>query len=302
MLADEARGRLPNGSDLIGMTAPTPGASNLPGGVNTAPVPGSMSAQIANEGELLQFTLSATDAEAPPQVLAFSLINPPSGASVTPTNGVFSWTPDEAQGPSTNLIQFVVTDNGDPALSATGTVTVTVNEVNEAPQGYDEPFTMTVHSGCTIVVDFSATDGDFPAQSISYELIAGGEYGATVNSQTGEMTWDVPPALTGESCTFTVRATDSGNPAAWSEQTVFIDVASELSLDTLSINPSTGKIILRWTAIPGEGYVLQYRSNLLSGAGWENILTITSSTESVVSTNQLLGGSQGFYRVRVIEP
>src|SRR5206468_5894311 len=65
--------------------------------------------------------------------------------SLTPTTGVLTWTPTEAQGPSTNTITVKVTDDGTPALSATNSFTVVVNEVNSAP-------TLTVPSDQTIKI------------------------------------------------------------------------------------------------------------------------------------------------------
>src|SRR5205085_2301312 len=80
------------------------------------------------------FTNSATDADLPANTLTYSLdAGAPSGASVNPTNGVFVWTPSEAQGPGTYTITNRVTDNGSPSLSDAKTFTVTVNEVNVPP-------------------------------------------------------------------------------------------------------------------------------------------------------------------------
>ena len=57
------------------------------------------------------------------------------------TNGVITWTPTEGQGPGTNTITTVVTDNGVPPLSATNSFEVMVTEVNSAPVlgGADQP-------------------------------------------------------------------------------------------------------------------------------------------------------------------
>ena len=57
----------------------------------------------------------------------------PTGASINASTGVFSWTPGEADGPGSYTFNVVVTDNGNPALSDSETITVTVNEVNVAP-------------------------------------------------------------------------------------------------------------------------------------------------------------------------
>ncbi len=93
---------------------------------NTAPVIGSIAEQTAYANTLLSFTVSATDTDQPPQTLTFSLgSGPPAGASIT-SGGLFTWTPTDAQTPSTNIITVTVTDNGVPPLSDTNTFDVIV--------------------------------------------------------------------------------------------------------------------------------------------------------------------------------
>ena len=66
--------------------------------VNDAPVltgvPASESVVYSTN---LSFTAHATDVDLPAQALTFSLIGAPSGATINPTTGVFSWTPTAAQ-------------------------------------------------------------------------------------------------------------------------------------------------------------------------------------------------------------
>ena len=69
-----------------------------------------------------------TDNSSGAQNLMFTLQNAPSGASVNPTNGNFTWTPDCAQGSTTNLITIWATDNGAPTLSNSVTFAVVVSE------------------------------------------------------------------------------------------------------------------------------------------------------------------------------
>src|SRR4029453_11438532 len=89
--------------------------------------------QTVNEGTTLTLTATATDPDLPANTLTFTLISPPAGAAINPVTGMFTWTPTEAQGPSTNVISVRVTDNGSPNLSDTKSFTVTVNEVNSPP-------------------------------------------------------------------------------------------------------------------------------------------------------------------------
>jgi hypothetical protein len=74
-------------------------------------------------GQTLTLTNAATDADMP---LTFSLLNPPAGASINASNGVFSWRPSIAQSPSTNPMSVKVTDNGSPVMSATQSFSVFV--------------------------------------------------------------------------------------------------------------------------------------------------------------------------------
>src|SRR5207253_5247158 len=86
--------------------------------------------QTIDEQTTLSVSASATDADLPANALTIALVSAPRCMSINPASGVISWTPSEAQGPSTNLVSVSVTDNGVPALSVTNNFTVTVREAN----------------------------------------------------------------------------------------------------------------------------------------------------------------------------
>ncbi|MDH3308982.1 MAG: putative Ig domain-containing protein, partial [Acidimicrobiia bacterium] len=140
--------------------------------VNVAPEIGAIGPQSTDEQVLLAFTATATDADSPANTLSFSLDNGlagsvPSGAFIHPSTGAFTWTPTEQQGPDTYTFDVVVSDNGTPVLSDAVTVTVTVNEVNQAPvasAGADQGVTV----GDLVVLGGSGSDADLPAQTLTY--------------------------------------------------------------------------------------------------------------------------------------
>ena len=105
---------------------------------NVAPVLNLVGAQSGDEGTVIGFTATATDADVPADTLSFSLEDGlgsvPSGAVIT-AGGVFTFTPSEAQGPGVFSFDVVVTDDGTPNLEDRETITVTVNEANVAPVG-----------------------------------------------------------------------------------------------------------------------------------------------------------------------
>lgn len=93
---------------------------------------------VAVPGSPTTFTATATDPDVPAQTLTFSLVDPPSGASIDPVSGVVTWTPDPDTPDGILPIQVRVTDDGDPALSYTRAVPVSVTRA--ALRDYN-PFT-----------------------------------------------------------------------------------------------------------------------------------------------------------------
>ncbi len=98
--------------------------------VNQPPILALVTNRTIKEGFTLSITNIATDLDLPPNQLNFSFgASAPPGATLNPTSGLFRWRPTETQGPSTNPVWIVVTDNGVPVASATQSFTVVVQDV-----------------------------------------------------------------------------------------------------------------------------------------------------------------------------
>jgi len=82
--------------------------------------------RIIDELTPLAAAFRATDPDVPGNHFSFALISAPANVSLDSASGILSWTPTEAQGPSTNTITVRVTDDGVPPLSATNSFTVVV--------------------------------------------------------------------------------------------------------------------------------------------------------------------------------
>ncbi|HET9252233.1 MAG TPA: putative Ig domain-containing protein, partial [Candidatus Eisenbacteria bacterium] len=179
--------------------------------VNLAPVLAAIGNRTVNEGSLLSFTATATDADLPANTLTFSLgAGAPAGAAIT-AGGNFTWTPSEAQGGSTFPITVIVTDNGTPALNDTETIQVTVNEFNNPPV-VNAIANQTVNEGVLLALTATATDSDVPAQTITFSLGAGAPAGAAITAG-GNFTWTPSEAQGPGNYSITVQATDNGTPA-----------------------------------------------------------------------------------------
>jgi hypothetical protein len=123
-----SEGRFPDGSgSVFSLSAATPRSANFLAGSNTPPLIGSLPDRVVVEGQLLLFSVTASDSDLPAQNLTFSLQpGSPTGAAINSANGLFSWRPSAAQALTTNLIGVRVIDDGSPPMSATRVLAVRV--------------------------------------------------------------------------------------------------------------------------------------------------------------------------------
>ena len=192
--------------------------------VNDAPVLTSIGNQHVDEESSLSFTATATDIDLPADNLTFGLEpGAPVGASIDPVTGLFTWTPDEADGPGNYSVMISVTDDGTPNLSVSETITITVNEVNSAPvlvpigaQSVDEQATLTFSA--------LANDPDVPANGLTFTLdVAALALGMSITSG-GDFFWAPTEAQGGSSYNATITVTDDGSPSLSDAETITIIV------------------------------------------------------------------------------
>jgi N-acetyl-anhydromuramyl-L-alanine amidase AmpD len=208
---------------------------------NNPPNLAAIGSKTVNEGSLLTFTASATDVDAG-QTKTFSLdAGAPAGASIDPSTGVFTWTPTEAQGPSTNTITVRVTDNGSPALSDSETITVTVKEVNTAPT-LAAISDQAINEGSTLSLTASATDSDLPANTLTYSLDPGAPAGMTINATSGAISWTPTESQGPDVYPVTVRVTDNGATKLNATQSFLVTVNEVNNAPTLTLG-ATGEMV-----------------------------------------------------------
>jgi len=221
---DQSEGRWPDsGANVQVLARATPGVSNLGDtGTNRVPVLEPIPDLSGPELQLITFRAVATDPDAG-QELSFSLVGAVAGAVVNASSGVFTWTPDEAQGPGVTVMTLRVTDSGVPALSAERSFTVTVGEVNQAPQlaALED---VAVEEGVELAFSAAAVDTDLPAQAITYSLDENAPAGAAMDGVTGRFRWTPGESQGPGVYSVTVIATDDGVPPLNRSQTLSITV------------------------------------------------------------------------------
>ena len=156
--------------------------------VNQAPVLPLIPTQTVNELALLTVTNTAAESNIH-STLGYVLVNPPFGM-VIDANGVITWTPQQNQSPSTNLITTIVTNSNpydlvNPYLSATNMFTVIVKEVNVAPVLPVIP-TQTVNELTLLTVTNTATESNIHS-TLAY-VLANSPAGMVIDAN-GIITW-----------------------------------------------------------------------------------------------------------------
>lgn len=210
--------------------------------VNSAPVLPAIGNKSIAEGALLAFAATATDEDLPAQQLTFRLgPGAPAGASITP-QGLFAWTPAEDQAPATNLLTIQVSDG---LTQSEETIEVVADEVNEAPilmQVGDK----TVSQGNLLTFTALATDGDLPAQLLTFSLEDGAPQGATITSG-GRFSWTPNDTQGPATNTLTIRVSDG---VAATSETIRVVVRESNGLPAMA--PIGNQVV-------AEGSLLSFR-------------------------------------------
>lgn len=269
---------------------------------NTPPVLVNLTDQTVDEGMELILALSATDGDWPANKLTYSLAaDAPPRLTLDPVTGVLHWTPTEDQGPSTNRIGIRVSDDGSPPLTDERTLTITVREVNAAPElvAIDH---RTVRTGDPVTFTVIASDpADRPPNTIKLSA-AGLPDHARFDPLTGEFSWTPSAEQVGDFL-LTFTATDDGQPPLWDNGAVTITVeAPDKEVVLAGVACSNGEFRFRFATQRGRRYQIQSKARL-SDLEWQDRSDEIAGTDQEASfSGPIEGQSEGYYRVIVLGP
>jgi hypothetical protein len=280
--------------------------------VNEPPVLDAIGDQSVNEGELLQFVISATDPEG--DNLTYSATGVPDGATFDSGTHTFTWTPDYDQAGTYAGVNFTVTDDGAPPASDSETITITVIDVNRAPV-LNSIGNQHVDEEQTLEFTVTATDPDGDGLTISADPLPSGT--SFTDNGDGTATFGWTPVL-GDDGNYTVLFTvtdDADSPLSDSEQ-IIISVGNVFIPPALSSpeNGQTGVSLTPTLAVntggapdPGENEPAQTEWQISETSDFSSslpILEIKSATSiySLDVPDSILAEGRAYYwRVRFID-
>ena len=217
----------------------------------------------------------ATDPNTPTLPLTYAIVTNVPGVNllnvtdtnlmtINPNTGVISWTPDEAQGPTTNSVAVSVS-NG--AFSVTNSFIIIVEESNLPPVLPSIPNQIVIAPN-TLVVTNTATDPDIPTNPLTYTLtstVPGTNVPAI--DTNGVITWISTLADIGSNYLFTTVVTDT----------------NQWAVNSKSLSATNSFTVTVLPALIGG----QPRSNAVP-AGGINWYVVSVPTNAIAATNLLL--------------
>lgn len=149
----------------------------------------SVADQVVDEGKLLSLQVDTVEPQVELTPFRFRLADdPPAGATVDELSGLFTWMPNEQQGPGKYQLHVRLSREDTPESYSEIHFDVVVNE-RDTPATIAVIDDQTVDELETLEVQVQATDPDVPPRPIAYSLGPGTPVGAKINPQTGFFTW-----------------------------------------------------------------------------------------------------------------
>jgi hypothetical protein len=236
---------------------------------NCAPVLNTIGAKTVNEGDLLQFTVAASDYDH--DALTYSASGLPGGSNFNAATRTFSWMPGCGDA-GEHTATFTVTDDGVPLKSDSETITITVNDSNCAPV-LNSIGDKTAYENA--LLQFTVAGSDYDNDALTFSA-SGLPDGSNFNAATRTFSWMPGCGDAGEhTATFTV--TDDGDPIKSDLETITItvnDVNCAPVLDSIGEKPAYEGELLQFTVTasdPDDDALTFTASNLPQGASFNSV-------------------------------
>ncbi len=275
----------------------TPDAQTLVSLSNTPPSITVSNLVVVDEGAALDLPFAVEDPDTNQTVSVSLLSGAPPGVVLDIGARRLRWSTSEGNGPSTNVLTLVARDDDYVSLSATGRVTVVVNEVN-APPTLEAITNRTVNEGRLLTVLVVSSDADRPAQKLTYSLASGAPAGATIGANDGVFTWRPTEFQGGATNRLSIVVRDSGVPSLSATQSFLVrvrDTQGDFAVTLGSTNVFAGETnsvplsLQSGTELRDISFVLGTRSDRLEGLSFASVAPeIGSSTLQPAGTNRAL--------------
>ncbi|MBI5953696.1 MAG: cadherin domain-containing protein [Chloroflexi bacterium] len=161
---------------------------------DNAPVITSIANPSVAENNPVVTTVTATDADLPPQPLTYSIAGGADSTlfTVNPSTGELTFVSaadyEAPKDAGTNNVYNVTVQASDGTLTVSQDVVVTVTPVNDNMPVITSPASFSIPENTTVVTTVIATDADLPAQPLTFSIVSGADAMLfTINPSTGAL-------------------------------------------------------------------------------------------------------------------
>jgi hypothetical protein len=143
-----------------------------------------------------------------------------------------------------------------------------------------------------------AIDSDLPANILTFSLDSGAPDGAVIDPTDGTFTWTPTASQVPSTNRATVRVRDDSVSSLSDAQTFTIVVAPPPFIE--SIITADGSITIRWDAVAGSSYRVQYTSNLGEPLWSDLDNDVVADSSSAKKSDITTSATERYYRVVLI--
>jgi hypothetical protein len=205
-------------------------------------------------------TVTATDADLPPQLVTFSLAGgaDQSKFAITPGGVLIFTSPPDFEAPTdanTDNVYVVMVQATDGAMSSLQTISVTVTPVNDNSPVFTSPANVNVPENTTAITTVTATDADLPAQTVTFAIVGGADQALFSITSGGALSFvsgrdfEMPTDADGNNVyVVTVEASDGNGRTTTQTMNVTVSPANDnapviTSPDTASVPENTTSVL-----------------------------------------------------------
>ena len=200
-------------------------------------------------------SLTATDTDLPKNTLTYSIISSPSHGAVSLSGDLATYTPaDNYHG--TDSFTFKVRDSllFDPLLTnpfGIGTVSVTINSINDAPVASD----VSVSTGQEVPVTIELSGSDVEDNSLTYSIVSNGVHGTLGNISNNRIIYSPNGGFSGTD-SFTFKINDGSLESHTATANIKVDPPPQILDEMVNAPSETGATIVWNTNHPSTSRVI----------------------------------------------
>ena len=200
-------------------------------------------------------SLTATDTDLPKNTLTYSIISSPSHGAVSLSGDLATYTPEDNYH-GTDSFTFKVRDSllFDPLLTnpfGIGTVSVTINSINDAPVAID----VSVSTGQEVPVTIELSGSDVEDNSLTYSIVSNGVHGTLGSISNNRIIYSPNGGFSGTD-SFTFKINDGSLDSNTATVNIKVDPPPQISDEMVNAPSETGATIVWNTNHPSTSRVI----------------------------------------------